>query len=403
MEFEFVDTRRSAKIKVIGIGGAGNNAIDNMIISGLEGVDFIAANTDLQDLENSKAPIKLQLGVELTRGLGCGADPEIGREAALEDEDKIQELLADSDMVFITAGMGGGTGTGGAPVVAEALKKLDHPPLLVGVVTKPFDFEGPRRMRQALEGIERLKEHADTIITIPNNRLLVMAPRGSKISAAFKMADDILLQAVKGISDLILLPGLINLDFKDVRTVMLKKGQALMGTGLASGPDRATAAAQAAISSPLLEDVSPEGAQGILINITTAEGEVTLEEVNEACSLVQKEADPEATIIFGVAWDNNLGEDFRMTVIATGIGEKQKAKAGRDEEPLRVPSLEEVARRPKHWDIPPRERQEKEGPKRLKDFDPPRYSTKYENRYENFKFHGEEDLETPTFMRINRD
>lgn len=395
MEFEFVD-KRPAKIKVIGIGGAGNNAINNMIASGLAGVGFVAANSDLQDLENSNASVKLQLGAERTKGLGCGANPEVGREAAEEDTDKIQEVLSDCDMVFITAGMGGGTGTGGAPVVAEVLKRLDPSPLVVGVVTKPFDFEGPRRMRQAKAGIEHLKEHADTIITIPNNRLLAMAPRSANIQDAFKLADDILLHAVKGISDLILLPGLINLDFKDVRTVMLKKGQALMGTGVASGPDRAAVAAQAAISSPLLEDISHEGAQGILINITAAEGDLTLDEMNDASTMIQKEADPEAEVIVGVAWDNNLSEELRITVIATGIGEKEKKLPVNTDETASVASLDEVARKSRHFDRPTRERI---GPRNLSEYEPPQYSAKYENKYENFKFHEEEDLETPTFMR----
>lgn len=396
MEFEFVDNQRPAKIKVIGIGGAGNNAINNMIASGLAGVGFVAANTDLQDLENSNASVKLQLGAERTKGLGCGANPEIGREAAEEDTDKIQEALSDCDMIFITAGMGGGTGTGGAPVVAEALKRLDPSPLVVGVVTKPFGFEGPRRMRQAEAGIECLQEHADTIITIPNNRLLAMAPRNANIQEAFKLADDILLHAVKGISDLILLPGLINLDFRDVRTVMFKKGQALMGTGVASGPDRAAVAAQAAISSPLLEDISHEGAQGILINITAAEEDLTLDEVSDASTMIQKEADPEAEVIVGVAWDNNLNEELRITVIATGIGEKEKKLPVNTDETASVASLDEVARKQQYFDRPTRERT---GPRNLNEYEAPQYSAKYGNKYENFKFHDEEDLETPTFMR----
>ncbi|MDY6851733.1 MAG: cell division protein FtsZ [Thermodesulfobacteriota bacterium] len=398
MEIEFIDSQKPAKIKVVGIGGAGNNAINNMIASGLAGVGFVAANTDLQDLENSNAPVKLQLGAERTKGLGCGANPEIGREAAEEDTDKIQEVLSDCDMIFITAGMGGGTGTGGAPVVAKALKELDPSPLVVGVVTKPFGFEGPRRMRQAEAGIECLKEHADTIITIPNNRLLAMAPRSSNIQNTFKLADDILLHAVKGISDLILLPGLINLDFKDVWAVMSKKGQALMGTGVASGPDRATVAAQAAISNPLLEDISHEGAQGILINITGAQEDLTLDEVNDASTMIQKEADPEAEVIIGVAWDNSLNEELRITVIATGIGEKGKKLPVNPDETTQVASLDEVARKQEYFDLPTRERT---GPRNLNEYEPPQYSAKYGNgnKYENFKFHEEEDLETPTFMR----
>lgn len=400
MEFEFVDNQRKAKIKVVGIGGAGNNAINNMIVSGLEGPAFIAANTDMQDLDGSAAPIKLQLGLELTKGLGCGADPEVGREAALEDELRIQELLADSDMVFVTAGMGGGTGTGGAPVFAESLKKLEEPPLTVAVVTKPFMFEGPRRMRQAEEGIERLKDYADTIITIPNDRLMSMAPRGCSIRDAFKLADEVLLQAVKGVSDLILLPGFINVDFKDAEKVMSNKGQALMGTGIASGPDRAITAAQEAISSPLLEDVSIEGAQGILINISCAEDNVTLDEVNDACSLIQKEADPNANVIFGVAWDNSLEDNIRITVIATGIGEKRivvEPVPEKEEVKPPISTLDEVAKNGAVYDRPTRERRARGNVTSLDRFERPKYT-----RYESFIV-DEEDLEKPTFMRIKAD
>jgi cell division protein FtsZ len=397
MEFEFVENSLKHKIKVIGIGGAGNNAINNMIASGLEGVAFIAANTDLQDLENSSAPIKLQLGSALTKGLGCGADPEVGRNAALEDVAKIQELMADSDMVFITAGMGGGTGTGGGPVVAEALKQLEDPPLTVAVVTKPFMFEGGRRMRQAEEGIDRLKDYADTIITIPNDRLMSTAPRGCSIKDAFKLADDVLLQAVKGVSDLILLPGFINVDFKDAQKVMSNQGQALMGTGIASGPERATTAAMAAISSPLLEDLSIQGARGLLINISCAENNVTLEEVNEACSLIQKEADPDAVVIFGVAWDNNLKDDLRITVIATGIGEKGPPRVVETEQDLRSVTLDDVARRSKHYDRPAIERRDRRTVRNLSEFEKPQYT-----KYESF-IHDDEDLERPTFMRRKAD
>ena len=399
MQFEFVDRQGLAKIKVIGIGGAGNNAVNNMITSGLDGVAFIAANTDMQDLDSSLAPIKLQMGSELTKGLGCGANPQVGREAALEDKERIEELLHDADMVFITAGMGGGTGTGGAPVVAEVLKGMQRPPLTVAVVTKPFHFEGMRRMRQADEGMAALRQHADTIITIPNDRLIAMAPRGASIKDAFKMADDVLLQAVKGVSDLILLKGHINLDFQDAQTVMSNRGQALMGTGLASGPDRAITAAQQAISSPLLEDVSISGAKGILINISASEDNVSLEEVNEACSLVQKEADPDAHVIFGVAWDDTLGDNLRITVIATGIGgEKEKAQQQPVEAPKKEPlvTIEDVNRQAKHFDTPVHERGGR--PKRnFNEFERPQYT-----KYESF-IYDEEDLERPTFMRRKAD
>jgi cell division protein FtsZ len=402
MEFEFVDTGRAAKIKVVGIGGAGNNAIDNMIVSGLEGVAFVAANTDLQDLEDSKAPMKLQLGPELTKGLGCGADPSVGRDSALENVDQIREVLSDSDMVFITAGMGGGTGTGGAPVVAETLRELKNPPLVVAVVTKPFLFEGGRRMRQADEGINLLRQYADTIITIPNDRLMSMAPRGCTIKDAFKMADDVLLQAVKGVSDLILLRGYVNVDFRDVKTVMSYRGQALMGTGLGNGPDRAVAAAQQAISSPLLEDVSIEGAQGVLINISCSENNVTLEEVNDACSLIQKEAHPDANVIFGVAWDNSLEDKLRITVIATGIGEKvarerpvQERREERRDGRTHLASLDEVARNGQQFDRPARERLAVR--RRGAEFEGPKYT-----KYESFIV-DEKELEQPTFMRIKAD
>jgi cell division protein FtsZ len=398
MEFEFVESTLKHKIKVVGIGGAGNNAVNNMITSGLEGVAFISANTDLQDLENSTAPIKLQLGAELTKGLGCGADPEVGRAAAMEDEERIKEILGDADMVFVTAGMGGGTGTGGAPVVAECLKSLERKPLTVAVVTKPFHFEGGRRMRQAEEGIERLKEFADTIITIPNDRLISMAPRGCSIKDAFRLADDVLLQAVKGVSDLILLPGFINVDFKDAEKVMSNQGQALMGTGIASGPDRAQAAAQEAISSPLLEDISIEGAQGLLINISCAENNVTLEEVNEACSMIQKEAHPDASVIFGVAWDNTLEESLRITVIATGIGVKETKSAAPPPEETKKPmaSLEEVSRKSAHYERPAVERR-RSNVRNLSEFERPQYT-----KYESF-IHDDEDLERPTFMRRKAD
>ncbi|MBU2552190.1 MAG: cell division protein FtsZ [Proteobacteria bacterium] len=399
MEFEFVDYQSSARIMVIGIGGAGGNAINNMIHSGLEGVGFLAANTDLQDLSASNASIKLQLGMELTRGRGCGADPEVGRQAALEDVDRIKEVLAEAEMVFITAGMGGGTGTGGAPVVAECLKELENPPLTVAVVTKPFHFEGKRRLMHAEAGIELLKEYADTIITIPNDRLLAMAPRGFPIRDAFKLADDVLLQAVKGVSDLILLPGLINVDFRDAQKIMSNKGLALMGTGIASGPDRAVQAAQQAISSPLLEDISIKGATGILINIASSDNNVTLEEVDEACTLIRNEAgSDDDMIIFGVAWDETLEDNMRITVIATGIGQEPKQRLEEEKKTLRLANLDEVARRPDVWERSPRNRKEARPQDRLQGFEAPQYN----NKYESFIFEGE-DLEKPTFMRRKAD
>ena len=318
MMFEFVESDNGAKIKVIGIGGGGGNAINNMINASLKGVDFIAANTDAQALEVSKANTKLQLGVNITKGLGAGANPEIGRSAALEDADQLRQALEGSDMVFVTAGLGGGTGTGGAPIVAQLAKEIGA--LTVAVVTKPFNFEGRQRMRTADNGIKELKEVVDTIITIPNNRLLSLAAKKATFLEMLKKADDVLLYAVKGISDLITIPGLINLDFADVKTIMSEMGMALMGTGMASGEDRATEAAQKAISSPLLEDVSISGAKGVLMNISSGL-DLTIDEVQEASSLIQKEAHEDANIIWGTVLDQSAGDELRVTVIATGIGE----------------------------------------------------------------------------------
>ena len=318
MMFEFVESDNGATIKVIGIGGGGGNAINNMINASLRGVDFIVANTDAQALEVSKAHTKLQLGVNITKGLGAGANPEIGRSAALEDADKIRQALDGTDMVFLTAGLGGGTGTGGAPVVAQIAKEIGA--LTVAVVTKPFNFEGRQRMKTADKGIKELKETVDTIITIPNNRLLSLAAKKATFLEMLKKADDVLLYAVKGISDLITVPGLINLDFADVKTIMSEMGMALMGTGMSSGEDRATEAAQKAISSPLLEDVSISGAKGVLMNISSGL-DLTIDEVQAASSLIQKEAHEDANIIWGTVLDQSAGDELRVTVIATGIGE----------------------------------------------------------------------------------
>ncbi len=316
--FEIVDkeTALGAKIKVIGVGGGGTNAVATMISLGLNGVDFIAANTDNQALLSNPAPIQIQLGNELTKGLGAGANPEVGKKAAMEDSSKISEMLYGADMVFITAGMGGGTGTGGAPVIANIAKEAGA--LTVGVVTKPFNFEGKKRRKNADKGIAELKEAVDTLICIPNQRLLYVANETTTMLDCFKKADEVLYQAVKGISDLINIRGLINLDFADVRTVMSNKGMALMGTGIASGENRAIEAARKAISSPLLEDVSINGATGIIINITGGP-DLTLFEVNEASSLITEEAHEDAEIIFGSVIDENLKDEVRVTVIATGF------------------------------------------------------------------------------------
>jgi cell division protein FtsZ len=310
-----------ARIKVVGVGGGGGNAVNTMIASGLPGVDFFAANTDVQALGANFAPTKIQLGAQLTKGLGAGADPDVGRQAALEDTEAIRDYLAGADMVFITAGLGGGTGTGGAPVVARLAKELGA--LTVAVVTKPFQFEGKKRMRQADDGMRDLKDAVDTLIAIPNQRLLAIAGRNTSLLETFKKADDILLQAVRGISDLITVHGLINLDFADVRTIMAEMGMAMMGAGSASGDNRAVEAAQKAIASPLLEDISIHGAKGVLINITGSH-DLSLHEVNEAATLIQEEAHEDANIIFGAVIDERMGDEIRITVIATGFGEAQR-------------------------------------------------------------------------------
>ena len=317
--FEFVEEfNLNARIKVIGIGGGGGNAVNTMIGGKLNGVEFLVANTDAQSLDASRAPVRIQLGGAVTKGLGAGANPEIGRRAALEDQETIKEYLAGSDMIFITAGMGGGTGTGGAPVIARVAREVGA--LTVGVVTKPFIFEGKKRMWQAEEGIAELKSSVDTLIVIPNQRLLSIAAKTTTMLEAFQKADEVLLQAVRGISDLIITPGLINLDFADVRTVMAEMGLALMGASTATGENRAIEAAQRAISSPLLEDISIQGARGVLINITGGP-DLCLHEVNEAASMIQEEAHDEANIIFGAVIDETMLDEIRITVIATGFGE----------------------------------------------------------------------------------
>ena len=312
-----------ARIRVIGIGGAGGNAVNNMIRSGLTGVEFIAANTDVQALNSSEAPVKLQVGTKLTRGLGAGANPTVGEAAAEESLDEIRERLDGADMVFITAGMGGGTGGGGASVVARVAKEVGA--LTVGVVTKPFLFEGKRRTSNADLGMETLKREVDTLITIPNQRLLSVAGRNSTLLDTFRKADDVLYQAVKGISDLILFEGLVNVDFADVKSVMSEMGMAMMGSGEGSGENRAIEAAERAISSPLLEDVSIHGARGILINVTAGE-DVTLQEINEAAELIHSEAHDEANIIWGMVIDPSMSDLVRVTVIATGFGDLHAEK-----------------------------------------------------------------------------
>lgn len=307
-----------ARIAVVGVGGGGGNAVNTMISAGMEGVEFVAANTDAQVLERSLAGEKIQLGLELTNGLGAGGNPDVGRKAALEDTERLTDYLQELELVFVTAGMGGGTGTGAAPVIARIAKEAGV--LTVGVVTKPFEFEGPRRMNQAGEGIEELREAVNTLITIPNQRLLGMVERSTPMTEAFQKANNVLLQACKGIADLITTPGLINLDFADVRTIMRDMGgKALMGSGTGHGENRAVIAAQNAINSPLLEEGTIEGSRGVLINITGG-ADLSLFEVNEACKLVHEKAHPDANIIFGSVIDADMDNEIRVTVIATGFG-----------------------------------------------------------------------------------
>jgi len=321
---DFDSKETAARIKVIGVGGGGGNAINTMVAGRLEGVEFIAANTDVQALAANKAHTKLQLGKSVSRGLGAGANPDRGRDASLEVKDAIAEVLAGADMVFVTAGMGGGTGTGGAPIIADIAKQAGA--LTVGVVTKPFLFEGNRRRKQAEAGIEELRAAVDTLIVIPNQRLLSVAGESMSLADAFKRADEVLLHAVQGISDLITVHGLVNVDFADVRTIMAEQGMALMGTGRSSGPNRAVEAMQAAISSPLLEDVTLDGAMGLLVNITGG-ASLTLHEVNEAVSMAQASADPDANIIFGSVVDERMDGEVKITVIATGFARAESSRA----------------------------------------------------------------------------
>ena len=323
-EIEAQPRKRSASIKVIGVGGAGGNAVNRMIAADLSGVEFMTANTDMQALETSRAPLKLQLGPDRTRGLGSGGDPSVGRAAAEEDESLISEAMEHADMVFITAGMGGGTGTGAAPVVARLARQTGA--LTVAVVSKPFMFEGRRRQRQSEEGLDELRAEVDTLIVIPNERLLSVVARDMPLTEAFAVADEVLLKATKGISDLVTVPGLVNLDFADVRSIMHGQGNALMGTGRASGADRATAAARQAIASPLLEDMAITGATGVLLNITGGR-DLSLHEVNEASQVVLEASGAEANVIFGAVIDPTLDGEMVVTVIATGFGGSVRKEA----------------------------------------------------------------------------
>ena len=353
--FELVDNvPQNAVIKVVGVGGGGGNAVEHMLTNDVDGVEFICANTDAQALKNMNAKTLLQLGGAITKGLGAGANPNIGRDAALEDRERIREVLEGSDMVFITAGMDGGTGTGGAPIVAEIAKEMGI--LTVAVVTKPFPFEGRKRMQVAMEGMKELSESVDSLITIPNEKLLdVLGPKTSLLDA-FKAANDVLLGAVQGIADLIIRPGMINVDFADVRTVMSEMGMAMMGTGAGSGENRAREAAEAAIKSPLLEDVNLQGARGILVNITAGES-LSLGEFSEVGDTVEEFASDNATVVVGTVIDPTLGDDLRVTVVATGLGEvAEQAAPVRAVETVTKRSAPEAVTDYKRYDQPAVER-----------------------------------------------
>jgi cell division protein FtsZ len=395
--FTYVENDKTAKIKVIGVGGAGGNAINNMIAGKLHGVKFICANTDAQALEVSKAEIKLQLGEKLTEGLGAGANPNIGRDAALENRDAIAKALENSHMVFITAGFGGGTGTGAAPVIAEICKEMGA--LTVAVVTKPFSFEGKKRTRQAEEGIETLKKVADTVITIPNDRLRALASKNAKMIEMFKKADEILLHSVKGITDLIMMPGLVNLDFADVRTTMSRAGMAIMGIGISRGENRAIEAAERAISHPLLEDIAISGAKGVLMNIT-CNSELTMEEMTEASERIYNEVGENADIIWGAVVDDSMDDEMSVTVIATGIGEKE-------DQPSKADNVTEHSfRRGRVRDITPSDLEN------IVDYDEPTFIRRQEAvgesggaSYRGYKgiVIDNSDLEVPTFLRRKAD
>lgn len=429
----------NAKLKVIGVGGGGGNAVQNMITSGLQGVQFICANTDMQALSRNNAPGKIQLGEKLTKGLGAGANPAVGREAALESVNAIREAIGDADMVFVTAGMGGGTGTGAAPVVAQTAKEMGA--LTVGVVTKPFSFEGARRRRFAEEGLEEFKQHVDCLITIPNDRLLAFAPKKTPFSAMLQKANDVLFYAVKGISDVILADGMINLDFADVRTTMSESGMALMGTGVAAGENRAREAAQRAINSPLLEDVSLESAKAVLYNIT-ASMDISTDEIAEIGDIIADATPEDTNIIFGVVYDENIGDELRLTVIATGIDPSatvvqpvaepvksssvtrfpgsQAAQAARPMEAPQAPAYEQPRPRPvrQRGDWIPQNSypQGGYGPYSSQDqFEKPTYlrtgatlgqqpmpRRQHNPGHEDFTY-SEEDFEIPTFIRTQAD
>ena len=404
MLFEFDSlAEQKAKLKVIGIGGAGGNATNRMIQAGMQGVDFIAINTDAQDLENNAAEHKIQIGKNLTKGLGAGAQADIGREAAETDQDAIQAILEDADMAFVTAGMGGGTGTGATPMVAKLSRDMGI--LTVGIVTLPFNFEGPKRMSRALEGIAELRKTCDTVIAIPNQKLMSIVETDTTVVEAFKMADSILHQAAKGISDLINVHGLINLDFADVETIMKKMGEAIMGTGVAQGEERAVLAAQQAISSPLLDNASISGAQGVLVNITGSP-DLTLLEVDAATNIIFEEAGKDANIIFGAVIDPSLGDEIRVTVIATGFNQGQHIA---DSEPaveqVVIPTQRHTRELQEEINAPVFTRQQEPaapptGAAEPLQMEAPKPSFKFDDT--NSPIYGE-DLDVPAFIRRQQD
>jgi cell division protein FtsZ len=380
MKLEFAsDYANYAKIKVVGVGGAGGNAVNRMIAHGLTGVEFISINTDSQALDFSKADIKLQIGGSVTRGLGAGARPEVGKQAMEEDRERVASLLQGADLVFVTAGMGGGTGTGGAPIVAEIAREMGA--LAVAICTKPFEFEGRKRMNRALMGIDELKTRVDTLIVIPNQRLLSIVDPSTKLTDAFIMADDVLFRATRGISDLITIPGLINCDFADVRTVMMEMGDAMMGSGVGTGENKAANAARMAINSPLLEDVIISGAKGVLVNVTGSP-DMTLYEVNEATTVIYDAAGSDANIIFGAVIDPALDDEIRVTVIATGFGTAKRQMIEKMEQPEPVDLFE------KRGDLP--------FVSRIAGLDKPAAEQLVTEKAETINF---EDLEVPAFLR----
>ena len=404
MLFEFDSlAEQKAKLKVIGIGGAGGNATNRMIQAGMQGVDFIAINTDAQDLENNAAENKIQIGKNLTKGLGAGAQAEVGREAVQSDQEAIEGILEDADMAFVTAGMGGGTGTGAAPMIAKLSRDMGI--LTVGIVTLPFNFEGPKRMNRALEGIAELRKACDTVIAIPNQKLMSIVETDTTVVEAFKLADSVLHQAAKGISDLINVHGLINLDFADVQTIMKKMGEAIMGTGVAQGEERAVLAAQQAISSPLLDDASISGAQGVLVNITGS-ADLTLLEVDAATNIIFEEAGKDANIIFGAVIDPSLGDEIRVTVIATGFNQgnyvsEHEPEAEQVTTPIQRPAQELVEQVNQPVFKQQNEMIEQPSVDTSQQEDP-RPSFKFDDT--NPAIYGkEEDLDVPAFIRRQQD